>query len=76
MRNNVGVDGITVAVQAKCEGDFVVIAATGQRLRAVATVPVVADQPWLWFTVEGHGEGETVAVRCTGTSRSPADPPR
>ncbi len=75
VRNNVGVDGITVAVQAECEGDFVVVTATGQRLPARRTVATTGEQPWLWFTVEGHGPGETVAVRCIGTSRSPAELP-
>jgi hypothetical protein len=71
VRNNVGVDGITLAVRAHCDGDTVVIAGTDQRLPAATTAETTATQPWLWCEVEGYGEGGTVTLRCTGASSGP-----
>ncbi len=75
VRNNVGVDGILVAARARCEGDHVVFAATGQRLPAVVTAETTPAQPWLWFEVEGHGAGERVQARCLGASSDLAHRP-
>jgi hypothetical protein len=71
VRNNVGVDGITVAARARCEAGTVVFAGTGQRLPAVLTAETTSAQPFLWFQVEGYDQGETVQLRCFGASARP-----
>ena len=71
VRNNVGVDSITLAVRAQCDGNEVVIASTGQRLPAEGSSHPTAAGPWLWCEVTGYDEGETVRLRCTGTSAGP-----
>jgi len=70
VRNNVGVDSITLAVRAQQDGSEVVIATTGQRLPADGAPRPAAGQ-WLWCEVLGYDEGETVRLRCTGTSAGP-----
>jgi hypothetical protein len=76
VRNNVGVDAITLAVRARCDGDVVVMATTGQRLPAAATAETTAEQPWLWCEVEGFDQGETVRLRCTGATAGPDRSPQ
>jgi hypothetical protein len=76
IRNNVGVDAITLAVRARCEGQEVVFAETGQRLPAAATAETTAAQPWLWCEVEGFDQGETVRLRCTGATAGPDQSPQ
>lgn len=76
VRNNVGVDGITIAVRAHCEGGAVVLAATGQRLSASTTAESTAAQPWLWCEVEGYDQGQTVTLRCTGATAGPGQRPQ
>ena len=73
VRNNVGVDRITLAVRAQRDGNDIVIAPTGQRLPADGAPPAAptATAPWLWCDVLGYDEGETVRLRCTGTSAGP-----
>lgn len=71
VRNNVGVDGITVAFRGRCVGSEVVVQGTDQRLPASATAEATAEQPWLWFEVEGYDEGEQVRLRCTGATSGP-----
>ncbi len=76
VRNNVGVDRITLAVRARCDGNAVVFATTGQRVPASTTAETTATQPWLWCEVEGYGDGETVRLRCTGASAGPDQRPQ
>ena len=76
VRNNVGVDRITVAFRGHCDGGEVLVAGTGQRLPASATAETTASQPWLWCAVEGYGEDEQVTLRCTGATAGPTVRPQ
>ncbi|MGE3171028.1 MAG: hypothetical protein AB7O97_00275 [Planctomycetota bacterium] len=76
VRNNVGVDGILVAVRARCEGATVRVEATRQTLPATTTAETTATQPWLWFEVEGWDVPGGATVRCIGASSGPDDRPQ
>lgn len=73
VRNNVGVDGITVAVRGRIAGDTAVLADTGQRLPLAggAAAPAAPPGAWLWFAVQGFGPDEEVALVPLGASEGP-----
>ena len=73
VRNNVGVEAITLGVRGKLDGDSVVLHGTGQRLPVTGAQPTSA--PWLWFDVRGYQRGATVTLALRrGAGAAPVPP--
>jgi len=73
VRNNVGVEAITLGVQGRLDGDGVVLHGTGQRLPVSGAQPTNA--PWLWFDVRGYQRGGNVTLAFLRATATPAAAP-
>jgi hypothetical protein len=68
VRNNMGVGGITVAVQGTISAGAVVVAITGQRLPVTGQVQLAADG-WLWLAAQSWSHTEPVMFAASSGHR-------
>ena len=68
VRNNMGVGGITIAVQGTVSAGAVIVAPTGQRLPVTGDVRPAADG-WLWLAAQTWSQNQPVMFEASGGHR-------